>query len=141
MESKKTEEILEEFMKKELEMDKLIKEHIQFIEDKEEEIFSQYGRGDLFLDELTEEDRKAIEILEKAKEFWRGNSKDKKGCYWIVALREGELLDAVPVGRTLDEARKLAKKTIEDSGNTKYDFIDEVVILKEIETITENDIE
>lgn len=65
----------------------------------------------------------------------------KKERYWVVSYRDGNIVDVSPIGESLEEARKSAKEIIENSGNTKYDYIDEVVILKEIETIYETDIE
>jgi hypothetical protein len=67
---KKTQEILKEWWNKEMEMKEIVEKHVKFIEEKEEEIFSKYGVGDVYFDDLNEEDKKAIEILEKHKDFW-----------------------------------------------------------------------
>jgi hypothetical protein len=68
--SRKTDEILKEWFEKEKELEETVRKHIEFIDEKINEIFLQYGVGDVYFEDLSEEDKKAVEILEKSKEYW-----------------------------------------------------------------------
>jgi len=67
----KTQKVLKEWLEKEMELKKIIEKHIEFIDEKISEILSQYGVMDVYFEDLTEEDKKALELLEKHKEYWR----------------------------------------------------------------------